>query len=47
MSTNIKSAEYIIAINPNNLSTIFNLSNMNRLAELHDGLKITNNLHLI
>lgn len=39
----IKSDEYIIAINPNNLELIFTESKMDKLAELHRNLKITNN----
>jgi cytochrome b involved in lipid metabolism len=40
---NIKSDEFIIAINPNNCYNIFSLSNMNDLALLHENLQTTNN----
>lgn len=39
----IKSDDYIIAINPNNLELIFSKSKMDKLAELHNNLKIINN----
>lgn len=39
---NIISDDYVIAINPNNCYEIFNNSNMNKLAEIHNNLQITN-----
>jgi uncharacterized protein with NAD-binding domain and iron-sulfur cluster len=41
--TNIKSDEYIVAINSNNCYDIFSLSNMNDLATIHENLQTTNN----
>jgi uncharacterized protein with NAD-binding domain and iron-sulfur cluster len=40
---NIKSDEYIVAINPNNCYDIFSLSNMNDLATIHENLQTVNN----